>query len=404
MSYPTPSEYSYRAIFDGAPVAIWDEDFSQVKRVLDRLAERGVRDIGEYLREHPETVEECVRGVQVRHVNRAARQFYGAQSEQDLIAALPTLFDSTALDIFRQEISVLISGERSFEAELSVNTLGGERRRVLMNVSLLGEPEPDWSKVVVAFTDITERRRLEQSLRKANETLRRLNQHLEQFAYAAAHDMREPLRTISLYAQLLQRDVPPEPGTRSAAALKHIMNYARRMETLVSDLLAFTRAVEPQTMDAQVSETDAHVVLTEVISTLEASIEEGSAQIHTPSGLPAVRMQPVHLRQLFHNLLSNAIKYRSPSRPLQIDIAAEQTPTRTTFCVTDNGIGIRSDYHEQIFGIFKRLHGQEVEGNGIGLALCRKIVEDYGGQIWVESALDEGSRFYFALSRSTDGV
>src|SRR3954447_4354439 len=98
MTYQALSQDSYRAIFEGAPVAIWDEDFSHVKRVLDRLAERGVRDIAEYLREHPETLEECVRGVQVRHVNRAARHFYGAQSEEDLIAALPTLFDPTALE------------------------------------------------------------------------------------------------------------------------------------------------------------------------------------------------------------------------------------------------------------------------------------------------------------------
>ena len=238
---------------------------------------------------------------------------------------MPTLFDSTALDIFRQEIAALAAGDRSFEAELSVNTLAGERRRVLMNVSILGEPEPDWSKVVVTFTDISERRRLEKSLRKANDTLRRLNQHLEQFAYAAAHDMREPLRTIGLYAQLLQRDLPPKPGTRADTALKNIMRYAGRMETLVSDLLAFTRVVEPQTMELHVGETDARVVLTEVVSALGASIEEGSAEIHMASALPTIRMQQVHLWQLFHNLLSNAIRYRSPDRRLRIHIAAEQS-------------------------------------------------------------------------------
>ena len=113
------------------------------------------------------------------------------------------------------------------------------------------------------------------------------------------------------------------------------MNYAGRMETLVSDLLAFTRAVEPQTMDAVGRNRPTPSVLTEVINALEASIEAGSAQIHTPSGLPAVRMQTVHLSQLFHNLLANAIKYRSPNRPLDIRIAAEQSAAETTFCVRE---------------------------------------------------------------------
>jgi light-regulated signal transduction histidine kinase (bacteriophytochrome) len=277
--------------------------------------------------------------------------------------------------------------------------LAGERRQVMMNVSMLGSPVPDWSRVVVTFTDITERRRLEQSLKSANDSLQRLNRHLEQFAYAAAHDMREPLRTIALYAQLLQRQHPPVPGTGAETALKYILENGRRMETLLDDLLAFARAVEPHN-SATPEGSDPVAVVDEVLSSLSTAIQESAAQILIDTELPKANMKSVHLKQLFQNLLSNAMKYRAEHASPVIRIAAEATGVELRFKVADNGIGIRSEYHEQIFGIFKRLHGREIEGNGVGLALCKKIVEDYGGRIWVESEPEHGATFYFTVPQT----
>jgi PAS domain S-box-containing protein len=397
------TESAYRAIFEGAPVAIWDEDFSQVKAWLDSLKASGIRNVGEYLRESPEAIRACVQRVRVRHVNPVALEFYGAETEEQLMAALPSLFDDSALDIFRQELAALADGALSFTAEVPAATLSGERRRVVMNVRLV-TPDDNWSRVVVTFTDITERRRLEQSLKRANETLRRLNRHLEQFAYAAAHDMREPLRTIALYAQLVRRHHPPEPGTRQEIALQYILENARRMETLVGDLLTFARAVESPTLEPERCLTDAQTSVAEVLSFLAGAVQRSSANIQVQSTLPLINMQPVHFRQVVQNLLSNAIKYRSPDRQVEIRITAQAVDGNTIFCIADNGVGIHRDYHEQIFGIFKRLHGYEIEGNGIGLALCRNIIEDYGGRVWVESEPDLGSRFYFSIPRTTDQI
>jgi light-regulated signal transduction histidine kinase (bacteriophytochrome) len=338
--------------------------------------------------------------VRVRHVNRVARAFYGAETEEQLIAALPSLFDEAAFSVFREEVIAFARGAAAFESEFSVSTLAGERRRVVMNVSILGIPTPNWSQVVVAFTDVTEGRRLEQSLKRANDSLRRLNQHLEQFAYAAAHDMREPLRTIALYAQLLQRQQPPEPGSRAEIAFRHILSNASRMETLVADLLTFARAVETRGSDSESVEIDSRTVIDEALSSVSMAVHDSAAQIDVQTDLPAINMQAVHLRQIFQNILSNAIKYRALDRQLAIRITADSAAGEVTFCIADNGVGISSEYHEQIFGIFKRLHGYEIEGNGIGLALCKTIVEDYGGRIWVESTLDEGSRFYFTAPKN----
>ena len=194
----------------------------------------GAENVRQKLQADPNLVAEAIQRVRVRHVNRVAREFYGASTEEDLIRALPTLFDATSTKVFIDEIAALAGGASTFAAEVVAFTLSGDRRLVQMNVSLLPTEKDDWSQVIVAFTDLTERRRLEQSLRRANEMLQRVNTDLEQFAYAAAHDLREPLRTIALYTQLLQKLQPERLGPAAHTALTYIVQNAVRMETLLA--------------------------------------------------------------------------------------------------------------------------------------------------------------------------
>jgi PAS domain S-box-containing protein len=170
---------NYRTLFEHAPVAIWDEDFSAVKEYLNGLVDSGPENLRQQLESKPELVAQAIQRVRVRHVNRIAREFYGADTEEDLIRALPTLFDPDAARIFIDEIIALASGASTFAAELITSTLSGQRRLVQMNVSVLPTEGDDWSRVVVTFTDLTERRRLEQSLERANEMLQRVNSDLE---------------------------------------------------------------------------------------------------------------------------------------------------------------------------------------------------------------------------------
>lgn len=389
-------ESRYRTLFEQAPVAIWDEDFSSVKELLDGLLCSGTESVRQHLESNPEFVGEAIRRVRVRHVNRIAREFYGAETEEDLIRALPSLFDPAASKVFIDEIAALAGGATAFTAELVTSTLAGERRLVQMNVSVLPTERDDWSQVVVAFTDLTERRRLEQSLQHANGMLQRVNSDLEQFAYAAAHDLREPLRTIELYAQLLQKLQPGKLGPAAETALTYILQNAMRMETLVGDLLTFAQTIEPHDL-TRCRIVDTYAIVSEVLTSIAGAIEQAGARVVVSKDLPAVPVQSGHLRQLFQNLLANAIKYRSPDRIPEVCVTGTQVDRETVFCVSDNGIGIGPDYHNRIFGIFKRLHNSEIEGNGIGLALCKKIVEQYGGRIWVESEVDVGSKFYFMI-------
>jgi PAS domain S-box-containing protein len=393
-------ESRYRTLFEHAPVAIWDEDFSSLKKFLQALIASGVQDIRDHLESNPDLIAEAIRRVRVRHVNRVAREFYGASSEEELILALPRLLDPTASRVFIDEITALAGGASTFTAELSTFTLSGERRLVQMQVAVLPDEEDTWSRVVVAFTDLTERRHLEQSLQRANHHLRRINSDLEHFAYSAAHDLREPLRSIALYAQLLQTPPPRNAGIDMETAIGYILQNAGRMQALIDDLLAFARTIDSDD-PLQCPPCMPQSVLSEVTASITGAIKESGSKIVVEHDLPPVSVEAGHLRQLLQNLLVNAIKYRSPHRAPEIRVSAVCSGRQAVFCVADNGIGIAREYQERVFGIFDRLHGPSVEGNGIGLALCKKIVEKYEGRIWVESEVDAGCRFYFTVPLAT---
>ncbi len=243
-----------------------------------------------------------------------------------------------------------------------------------------------------------ESRRRGQALRRSNAELRRANSDLEQFAYSASHDLKEPLRMVSLFTQLLERKYAGKLDEQALDYISHAVQGAQRMELLMRDLLAYTTA--SSAADQPIETADASEILAQTLDTLGPALHESGAKIFH-SELPNVRMQAGQLQQLFQNLIGNAIKYRSTASP-QIQITAEPDDDQWLFSVKDNGIGISTEYFEQIFGLFKRLHGKdEYEGTGLGLAICKKIVESAGGRIWVESELGNGSTFHFTLPRSS---
>jgi PAS domain S-box-containing protein len=233
-----------------------------------------------------------------------------------------------------------------------------------------------------------------QELERSNAELRRANADLEQFAYSASHDLREPLRMVSVYSQLLQRKYEDKLDARATEYLNFAVSGAQRMEMLIRDLLAYTEAVGGSTEQAVAC--DAGHALAEAVTNLTGAIEESAAHVRATE-LPTVAVSQVHLIQLFQNLIGNAIKYRSETPP-RIQVSAEREGSMWRFCVEDDGIGIAPEFRQQIFGIFKRLHAGKHDGTGVGLAICQKITDRYGGRIWVEPAkAGRGSRFCFTL-------
>lgn len=244
--------------------------------------------------------------------------------------------------------------------------------------------------------DVSERRQAERALEEANGALQRANNDLSVFAYSASHDLQEPLRNLSLYSQMLQRNYRGRLDAQADEFIGYIVDGAARMSDLVKDLLAYldvsgarTQAVSPAPVEGAIRM---------ALSNLRAAVHSNDANVSYDE-LPAVAVEPVHLQQLFQNLISNAIKYRSAEVP-QIRISVEKANGFWCFSVKDNGIGISPQYSNFVFRLFKRLHGQsEYPGTGVGLAICQKIVERNGGRIWVESEPGRGSDFRFTLPR-----
>ena len=198
---------------------------------------------------------------------------------------------------------------------------------------------------------------------------------------------------VTTYSQLLVKSCGNQLGEESSLCVGFIQEGTGRMQRLLADLQAYIQiAARGKELDERV---DLNNVLETAARNLNAAIKDSGAAVSSDS-LPVVWGQPVHFVQLFQNLISNAIKYRSPSPP-RVQVSAERLNGEWRFAVADNGMGIDTEYHQAIFGVFKRLHGREIPGTGIGLAICQRVVERYGGRIWVKSQPQDGATFYFTL-------
>lgn len=249
----------------------------------------------------------------------------------------------------------------------------------------LVEMDGSVSGIVAVASEVTEHVR-------ARRELERVNRELEEFAYISSHDLKEPLRMVNVYTQLLvRRGLVDNEEANSYAEI--VTQGVRRMEALIDDVLSYSRVIHAET---EVGAVDLSAVLAEVLTNLKLQIEESGAQIGTKA-LPWVRGEKLALTHLLQNLLSNSLKYRKPDVAPEIVITTERRGAEWMISVCDNGIGFDQQYAERIFGLFKRLHHDAYPGTGLGLAVCKRIVERYGGRIWAESKRNEGATFYFTL-------
>lgn len=226
---------------------------------------------------------------------------------------------------------------------------------------------------------------------EANKRLAQSNSDLERFAFVASHDLQEPLRMVTLYTQLLRKRSVLDASPETAEYVANIIGGTRRMHELLNDIRVYA---EIRT-DEDLTPVDLNGALQNAMANLKLVIEQSGAQI-TSDPLPSLRAYEAHFVALFQNLIGNAIKYRADEPP-RISISCRHDGTMLRFAVSDNGIGIAPEYHTSIFVPFKRLHGAEIPGTGIGLAICQRVVERYGGHIWVESEALRGATFHFTF-------
>jgi light-regulated signal transduction histidine kinase (bacteriophytochrome) len=298
-------------------------------------------------------------------------------------------------DAVRDQVIAKLTGAQppSKQLERTYRRKDGTTFPVLVEDRLILDEKGCIKGIRCTVQDITERKRMEEALRKKTEELARSNEDLEQFAYVASHDLQEPLRMVTSYVQLLSKRYKAKLDADANEFIDFAVDGAVRMRKLINDLLTYSRV---GTQGKGLFPTDSEAVLAQSVNNLKVTIEENGALVtHDP--LPTVTADSSQLEQLLQNLIGNAIKFRG-SEPPRIHLSASRNGKGWVFSVRDNGIGIAPEYSKRIFIIFQRLHSrQEYPGTGIGLAICKKIVERHGGHIWVESDAGKGATFRFTL-------
>ena len=318
-------------------------------------------------------------------VNRAATDLLGYAQDE--------LIGTPFWGILAEDLSGVVNDIMIGNVEKAYLAKDGRKIPVSVSGSVIRDRDGRIQGIVCVAQDVTERKRMEAALERRSEELARSNVELEQFAYVASHDLREPLRMIISFLQLLSRRYSGELGDDADEFITFAVDGATRMEGLIEGLLEYSRVGTQGKAYETVAFED---VFEKALNNLTVALEEAGAEVtHDP--LPTLKADDVQLGQLLQNLIGNAIKFRGEDAP-RVHVGAEEKDEEWLFSVSDNGIGMDPESRDRVFEIFQRLVAREdYEGTGIGLSVCKKIVERRGGRIWVDSALGEGSTFYFTV-------
>jgi PAS domain S-box-containing protein len=365
-----------------------------------KRAEAALADERNLLRTLIDNVPDChifVKDARARFVttNAAHLRTLGADSLDQVVGKTDFAFFPRELaePYYADEQKVISSGEPVVDREEPVADQAGGTKWFLTTKVPLRDSSGEVVGLVGMSRDISEHKRADEELKRTAEELKRSNAELEEFAYVASHDLQEPLRMVASYTQLLAKRYKGKFDSDADDFIEYVVGGATRMRRLINDLLMYSRV---GTRGRPFEPTDCEAVFKRVSTNLQITILEGNAMV-TRDRLPIVMADQTQLEQLFQNLISNAIKFHGEDQP-RVHVSAEEKHGEWLFSVQDNGIGIAPEFAERIFVIFQRLHtNSEYAGTGIGLAVCKKIVQRHGGRIWVESEPGKGSTFYFTI-------
>jgi signal transduction histidine kinase len=340
--------------------------------------------------------------------NGETGEFYVTAELEELHQAAPgsirTIDDlwghagSNGTGFLREKVEEWIKSDRDDESwEYYVPVDHGAARWVQVRAKAYRDVEGRPIRIIGTEVDITERKEMEDALLAKEKELERSNADLQAYAYTIAHDLQEPVRTLVCGIELIERDFAEKSNSSQSRLLFHVKNSGERLRSMIAGLLEYSRVAHD---DEPASRSRSAEALATVVNSLKTLIDETGAKIEA-GGLPEVELSEDRVAQLFQNLISNSLKFRRNGVTPHVKISAERQGRYWRFVVADNGIGFDSVYAERIFGVFKRLHSREVEGTGIGLSVCKRIVERAGGAIHAESVVSEGSKFIFTLPAAT---
>ena len=384
------SEEQYRSLFEDSPVSLWEEDSSQVKKYVDDLRNKGVKDLRTYLESHPEDVECCAKMVKVVNVNKASLSIFKAQSKEELLKGIHKIFTEHSFDVFREELVAIADGITWFEGEDFVRTLTGDVLNIFMRWSVVPGYEKTYSRRIVSIIDITERKRIEESIKKYNRKLEESNRMKELFIDIMHHDLMNPISTASGFTELLKND--KECNIMYIETIEK--NLLRAMD-LIECATRFSRIDSLERIEF--TDLDLTGVINEVIENLRPSAQRAGMEIeNTISGSMPVKANRI-IEEVFSNLISNAIKYAQNGK--RIIVKAEDKDPFWNVMIIDFGEGLRPIDRTVIFDRFCRLDKKGVKGSGLGLAIAKKIVQLHKGGIGVEDNPKGGAVFIVEIPK-----
>lgn len=327
--------------------------------------------------------------------NSGAEKMYGYSEAEAINMSVWNLIPDAELEKNKESVEAVLRGEKVMAYETKHITKQGNLIDVVFGISGITEEKGVIKSIAANERDITNEKVATNLIQQQAKKLKESNVELEQFAYVASHDLQEPLRTISNFVSLLRSKYSKQEDKEAGEYIKFITDATSRMQNLIKDLLELSRIGRT----ISIVDVDCNKVLSNVIAEMGLAIKEANARIIT-SQLPVVQGNEMELKQLFQNLLSNAIKFKKKDTAPEIRITVEEKGLEYVFAFADNGIGIDTQFKEKIFIIFQRLHSNnDYPGTGIGLATCKKIVNQHHGKIWVESEPGKGSTFYFTIPK-----
>jgi signal transduction histidine kinase len=407
------SEARYRGLFENSPIAIWEEDFSQVKQTIDTYREQYNNNWGRFIAENQASFLELAGQVRIIAANRAAMQLYGIHDERNMPQTMQEAFVDSVSPTFYKEIESIWFQRTWLSTETNLFKASANTRHVILQWSVLPDYQETYERVLLLIFDITERKQAEIVLRQHREQLEELveertqeltraNQELESFAYTVSHDLRAPLRHINGFTSILLNDYFEQLDESARKFLNNIRDGSQNMTKMIDGLLQLSRMSRG---DLHYSQIDLSALVAEIANELQSAEPERKVSWQVEPGC-LVRGDERLLRAALQNLLDNAWKFTIKEEQAFIEFARETDRSKTTrpddnaplFYVRDNGVGFDMNYASKLFTPFQRLHNEsEFAGTGIGLATVQRIVRKHGGEIWCQSQAGEGTTFYFTL-------
>ncbi len=413
----------YQSLFEGSPIALWEEDFSAVKRRLDALRADGVTDLAAHFDARPEDLRACAAEVRVVDVNATAVQMLHFGSKAELLTSLNRIFREESYGVFRDEIVALASGARTYRTEVVNRTRSGNEIHVRLDLAVMSGYEDTWNKVLVSFADITDRVLAEEQLRQHREHLEDLvvertaelavakdqaesaDRLKSAFLAAMSHELRTPLNSIIGFTGLLLQELPGPLNEEQTVQMGMVQTSARHLLSLINDVLDISK-IESGQLDVACAPFDLPSAIHDIVLRIQPLADEKglAVEVDVDDRLGEMHSDRRRVEQILMNLLSNAVKFTEQGR---IVVRARAVDGAARISVTDTGVGIRERDMPKLFQPFRQIDDgttRRYEGTGLGLSICKRLAELLGGSVEVESRWGVGSTFTYALPLRWEAV